>query len=426
MRGFLLAIVFSLLTVFHASAQDNRIDGLRPDAPTLAKRGSYHIGVRTLQLLHKNQVDALNVVQGQKNPLYNRPLTTEIWYPANTDKIGGEYKNVTMRDGKTTATLYGSAVRDAAPLKSKNGYPVIVISHGYPGNRYLMSHFAENLASKGYVAVAVDHTDSTYRDPGAFPSTLLNRSLDQNFLLDEMIRFNQQKDHFLENMIDTSKAGLIGYSMGGYGSVITAGGGLSNAATNNPLMSPNGILSRITADNKDYDAALAGRFKAIIAIAPWGMENGVWDADSLKNITTPLLFTSGSVDTTSGYEQGTRRIFELSVNTDRYLLTYESAGHSAAAPIPSPKEAYAGTYPDGSSTFAHYNGPVWDTLRSNNIAQHFATAFFARTMLGDENLGSYLDVIPRSNDSAGKTLWKGFAPYTAKGLKLEFLPKQQN
>ena len=41
-------------------------------------------------------------------------------------------------------------------------FPLVVISHGYPGNRYLMSHLGENLASKGYVTVSIDHAESTY------------------------------------------------------------------------------------------------------------------------------------------------------------------------------------------------------------------------------------------------------------------------
>ena len=43
----------------------------------------------------------------------------------------------------------------------------MIISHGYPGNRYLMSHLGENLASKGFVVASIDHRDSTYDDQKA-------------------------------------------------------------------------------------------------------------------------------------------------------------------------------------------------------------------------------------------------------------------
>jgi predicted dienelactone hydrolase len=54
----------------------------------------------------------------------------------------------------------------------------VIISHGYPGNRFLMSHIGENLASKGFVCVSIDHKDSTYDDQKAFASTLYNRPFD--------------------------------------------------------------------------------------------------------------------------------------------------------------------------------------------------------------------------------------------------------
>ncbi len=52
-------------------------------------------------------------------------------------------------------------------------FPLVILSHGYPGNRYLLSHFGENLASKGYVVTSIDHTGSTYADQAAFGSTLV-------------------------------------------------------------------------------------------------------------------------------------------------------------------------------------------------------------------------------------------------------------
>jgi predicted dienelactone hydrolase len=54
------------------------------------------------------------------------------------------------------------SVGDADVLKTMEPMPLVIISHGYPGNRYLMSHLGEDLASKGYVVASIDHRDSTY------------------------------------------------------------------------------------------------------------------------------------------------------------------------------------------------------------------------------------------------------------------------
>ncbi len=69
-------------------------------------------------------------------------------------------------------------------------YPLVIISHGYPGNRFLLSHLGENLASKGYVVAAQDHFQSTYENKLDFASTLANRSPDQLFVLEEMARLS--------------------------------------------------------------------------------------------------------------------------------------------------------------------------------------------------------------------------------------------
>ncbi|MEL7100896.1 MAG: dienelactone hydrolase, partial [Pseudomonadota bacterium] len=179
-----LAPLASLAILAAGSALANPIDQVRPDAPELAPYGALPIGVQTLTFTHAGQIDILNTT-AEAAPLYDRPLTVEVWYPAASGtEPGGEYRAF-LRDGQTEVTLTGRAARDAAPA-AEGSYPLIVISHGYPGNRFLMSHLGENLASKGYVTVSIDHTDSTYNDQGAFGSTLLNRPIDQRFVVDQM------------------------------------------------------------------------------------------------------------------------------------------------------------------------------------------------------------------------------------------------
>ena len=155
-----------LVPVGIAQAEDNHIDTIRADAPVLARYGQLGIGVRTIQLTNPKQLDIVKVKAGEPIPTYDRPLTLEVWYPAKpaADTPGaGQYRVIT-RDPKTEVTLYGKAVRDAVADASGGPYPLLIISHGYPGNRYLLSHLGENLASKGYVVASIDHTDSTYSD----------------------------------------------------------------------------------------------------------------------------------------------------------------------------------------------------------------------------------------------------------------------
>lgn len=430
MKKILGIVIAGMMMSGVANAVDNRVDGQRPDAPALAKPGDFGIGVQTLKLIHKDQIDILKVEAGKPLPKYDRPLTVEIWYPADGDENGGTYDNVFLRDGKTQVTLYGLATRGDEPEQSGKPYPLVIISHGYPGNRFLMSHFAENLASKGYIAVSIDHTDSTYDNKAAFGSTLVNRALDQKFVLNAMEQLNNDSKSFLYGMVDTSNTGLIGYSMGGYGAVITAGGGVTKASTEYPWGAPAGTLEVMMAGTDSHKALIDDRFKAIVAIGPWGMNAGFWNAEGLAGVRKPMMFIGGSEDETSLYENGVKALYDGSVNADRYLLTFMSAGHNAAAPIPAPIESWAPVDNLDFFPFEHYADPVWDTLRMNNIAQHFVTAYFNQHLKGDDKMKSYLDIVEVAEDGVfavekdgsqkpEHTYWKGFQKGSAKGLKLE-------
>jgi predicted dienelactone hydrolase len=417
-----------------AQAQDNRIDTIRSDAPELAPYGKQNVGVKTLKLVNPGQQDIVKFKAGQPMPIYDRPLTLEVWYPAKLaagQAPGGQYK-VLPRDGKTEVTLNGRAVRDAQPDTSAGPYPLLIISHGYPGNRFLMSHLGENLASKGYVVASIDHTDSTYDNQTAFGSTLLNRPLDQLFVLNEMARLGASDPAgTLKGMVNADNTGLIGYSMGGYGVVNTIGGGFTAASVGFSWGTPNGALAVRQAGNPAHAASMDPRVKAAVAFAPWGWNAGFWDAAGLAGIKTPVFFVAGSVDSTSGYAPGVRNIYEASVNAPRYLLTYQNANHNAGAPMPAPKEMQTLKCGDGSwGCGEHYTDAVWDNVRMNNIAQHFVTAFLAKHLKSDAGMDSYLNLVENSQEGkwsaeangtfkSDHTYWKGFRNSTAAGLKLE-------
>ena len=93
-------------------------------------------------------------------------------------------------------------MRDAAPRTGER-YPLVIASHGYPGNRFLLSHLTENLASKGYIVASIDHRDSTYRDKTVFGSTLVNRPLDQLFVLDQMAELGAG-DFLVTRLVDVA------------------------------------------------------------------------------------------------------------------------------------------------------------------------------------------------------------------------------
>jgi predicted dienelactone hydrolase len=409
-------------------AQTNRIDLIRPDAPELAHFGAHDVGVRTVDVSDSERPDVLNMRNGEDTPLYERTLTLEIWYPAqlSPEQTPGTQYQARTRNLNLTATLHGRAVRDADPLRGDTRFPLIIISHGYPGNRYLLSHLGENLASKGYVVASIDHRDSTYEDQQNINSTLYNRAMDQRFVLSAIADFGADDDHFLGGVVDADNTGLIGYSMGGFGAVNNLGAGYSDAGVGFIAAPPNALLNKLAASNPDFSASIDPRIKAGVPIAPWGMNTGFWDAEGLTGIRVPTLFVAGDADTTSGYENGIKAIYDGAVNSDRYMLVFKNAGHSAAAPIPMPIEFLDR---EDSSGAGHYTDPVWDTLRMNNILQHFVTAFLDLHLKGDADKAAYLDLVEDGADGVyamnpdgqarpNHSYWQGFDQGSAVGLKL--------
>ena len=164
------------------------------------------------------------------------------------------------------------------------------------------------------------------------------------------------------------------------------------------------------------------------------MNFGFWDAETLKGIERPMLFVAGSVDDVSGYEKGTRAIWENAINTDRSLLTYDNANHNAGAPMPAPKESYKFDDALKFNVSEHYSDAAWDSVRMNNISQHFVTAWMAKHIKEDGKAEAFLTLVPNSNDSVWAknddgtnkpehTHWAGFPNRTAKGLRFETLKK---
>jgi len=422
LKRFTAAAVMAVALWTGPAMAQNRVDGSRPDAPALAAPGGFAVGVRTLTLTDPDRPDVLASAEALvRGP---RALVAEFWYPAAEGTVPGGTYDTVLRDGVTAVTLHGRAAREAA-ASGAGPFPLVIVSHGYPGNRHLMAHFGEHLASHGYAVLALDHTDSTYSDQAAFGSTLYNRPLDQAFAIRAMA-----EDPAMAGLVDASRSAVIGYSMGGYGALVFAGAGLVEGLVDTPFAPPQRLLAAHVAGSEAHEALTDARLRAVIAIGPWGMNNGLWNEQGLAGIEVPVLFMAGSRDTISGYAP-MRALFEGAVNADRHLLTFENAGHNAAAPIPAPVESWPVSERLGWAPFGHYADPVWDTVRMNQIAQHFALAFLDLQVKGDESRAVFLDLIPASDEGvwsvtdgvrgADHTHWEGFGQGEAVGLRFETL-----
>ncbi|MGH4038225.1 MAG: alpha/beta hydrolase family protein [Sphaerochaeta sp.] len=405
-------------------------------APELAYRGEYVIGYREIQVVNPSQIDVLSSTEDNVAPIYDRPITLGIWYPADVSEDTVQLCEYTDHYGRIDQgnlepfTLMGRAVKEAEPLKSEGPFPLIVISHGYPGSLFIMSYLCENLATKGYVVVAIAHTDSTYEDASNFSSTLINRSLDQKFTIEKMDELSKQ-DGWLEGLLDASNVGLIGYSMGAYGTVRTLGGGMNDTVAN--LVGPLDYILKAAPNDKGNS-----NIKAAVLFAPWGAAFGdvstlgIYDRTSMLKINTPTLWIDGTKDDIAGYE-GVRGLYEASKNSDRYMLSYVNALHNCA-----PDAAPASSYSKNWDLTSRWADPTWDTRRMNNINMHFVTAFMDSYLKENFEKMSYFDVkVENAGDGvysvnkdgtfkSDHTYWPGFPNRSVTGVILEHLEKENN
>ena len=237
------------------------------DAPELAKLGSFGVGVKTMVLVDRDQVDlfAFDAKTGTA-PKRDRKLTVDVWYPARPAPDASPETYSASMDSEPPAPpaafqVPGLAVRDAPAEAGR--FPLVIVAHGYGNVTVAMSWLTENLASKGYVVAAIRHDDH-YFDPLGLPTALLRRPLDIAFVAREL-----QGAFGSAANVDPARTALIGYSMGGYG-VLTAGGGVLEPDGPMAGVVPGGILAPYTRDGASSASMRAPSIKAVVAMAPAG------------------------------------------------------------------------------------------------------------------------------------------------------------
>lgn len=110
------------------------------------------------------------------------------------------------------------------PASSASGpYPLIVYSHGFSSSREGGAYLAEQLASLGYVVVSVNYPLTNMEAPGGpYVRDVMNQPADVSFLVDTLLAQSATPGHTLEGMIDKTRIGVTGISLGGMTTTLVA------------------------------------------------------------------------------------------------------------------------------------------------------------------------------------------------------------
>lgn len=148
----------------------------------------------------------------------SRPLITEVWYPTS-DGAG----TTAFSFGKPEPRYqFDAIVEDAELMYQPERFPLIMLSHGTGGSALGMGWLAQQLASQGYIAVAVNHHGNNAIEPYLAHGFYLGweRATDLTVLIDKLL---YEVANF-KDRIDPDRIGVAGFSFGGYTAIMLAGG----------------------------------------------------------------------------------------------------------------------------------------------------------------------------------------------------------
>ena len=215
--------------------------------------GFFSVGTRVF-----NWEDEKRLEWFTETPDDYRKIVVQVWYP--TDEITGEpepyldYAQYRIKPISEQVELppfmiqhiqgvHSNSYMDASLKSTTDPYPLVIFSHGLGGMRMQNTIQMEELASRGFIALAMDHpfdanftifddgSRADYRSgivgevtPDEFWDIRLpqinTRVADVLYVLDHIKEIQANNDGFW-NMIDLERVGIMGHSFGG-GTAIVA------------------------------------------------------------------------------------------------------------------------------------------------------------------------------------------------------------
>jgi predicted dienelactone hydrolase len=260
---------------------------LESPAPT----GSKMVGTQIMPVTDADREDPL-LANGSK-----RELMLRFWYPAavsagcrrapyTSPEVWSYFSELT---GASLPTVRTHSCLDARV--ADGAYPIVVFSHGFTGTFTDYTFLFEDLASRGYIVVSVDHTYEA--TAVAFADGRMARSLygshltrivrldesalslaestrlgDVRFVVDELQRLNARPGSPFAAHLDTAAIATAGHSLG----ALTALQALESDAR---------IRAAIVLDGVRPDAAFAATDRAVLLLdagrEEWGQdERSLW------------------------------------------------------------------------------------------------------------------------------------------------------
>jgi predicted dienelactone hydrolase len=251
--------------------------------------------------------------------------------------------------------------------------PVLLFSHGLGGSREGAAYLAEHWVSRGYVVVCLQHPgsdDSVWRNAkagqrlgamlrAASGENLLLRVADVPAVLDQLEKWNTEKEHVLRGKMDLTRVGMSGHSFG---------------AMTTQLLAGQSLLGRSFADK---------RVKAAVVMSPSAARAGD-PKRAFAGLMIPCLLMTGTLDDSPiGHQkpEDRRKVYPALAPGDKYELVLDKGRHSAFSDRPLPGDG-ARHNPNHHKVILALSTAFWDAyLRDDTAAKEWLQGDQPRTIL---------------------------------------------
>ena len=352
------------------------------EAADPAKLGPYPVGVRTEVFVDKSRIDPVT-----EKP---RTLVTDVWYPAvdsANDKRPTTFASFFVsKEGVAAAagiiTGFGGNFftlnRNFKTLARRNAkfrdgrFPLLIFSHGNGGLRHQNAYQCDYLASHGYIIAAPDHTGNaalTVLPDQIVPYDGVTRSSERRddrpkdctFLITQLWKLAQSKDHWLRDAFVPNKVGAFGHSFGGF------------------------TVCRL--------AELDPRVQAIIPMTLAVTTANIFENVDAKPVSCriPSMVLLGDADRTvkqRGNDASTAWFKATAASS--YLLVFKDAGHFTFTEMSQINPGFGDGIGDEKDDEGNVTFKFSDPNVDQNITNQYSVAFFDRYVKGIASADNFL------------------------------------